>query len=243
MLHLIVDKPHPGIYNTPMARRKILIVEDDPDIAELLRFNMEKSGYGTNRAQSGEEALTLAKKESPDLILLDLMLPGLNGLEVCRRIKRDPELQHTPIIMVTAKGEETDRVVGLELGADDYIVKPFSIREMILRVEKILERQEKRTGPSRLQAGSLLLDLEAPAARLEGRELELTATEFRLLAHLMRNRGRVQTREVLLDRVWGYSFEGYSRTIDTHIRRIRKKLEPFQDLIETVRSAGYRFKA
>jgi two-component system, OmpR family, phosphate regulon response regulator PhoB len=225
-----------------MARPKILIVEDDPDISELLQFNLEKNGYATYRAENGEEALGLARKQPPDLILLDLLLPGLNGLEVCRRLKRDPALQHTPIIMVTAKGEEMDRIVGLELGADDYIVKPFSIREIILRIQKILERKEKQPVSSWLQADGLSLDLEAHTAKAGENWLDLTATEFRLLAHLMRNRGRVQTREVLLDKVWGYSFEGYSRTIDTHIRRIRKKLDHFQYLIETVRGVGYRFK-
>jgi len=225
-----------------MAKHKILIVEDDPDILALLHYNLEKNGFSTFRAENGEQALLLAQKQPPDLILLDLLLPGLNGLEVCRRIKRDPALQHIPIIMVTAKGEEMDRIVGLELGAEDYIVKPFSIREIILRIQKLLDRRENQGAPSFLKAESLLLDLEAHTARLAEKWLDLTATEFRLLAHLMRNRGRVQTREILLDRVWGYSFEGYSRTIDTHIRRIRKKLETSQDLIETVRGVGYRFR-
>ncbi len=225
-----------------MAKPKILIVEDDPDISELIQFNLEKAGYQTVRAEDGEQALRLAQKHTPDLILLDLLLPGLNGLEVCRRLKRDPAMQHIPIMMVTAKGEEMDRVVGLELGADDYVVKPFSIREIILRIQKLLDRREKQAASSFLKADSLLLDLEAHTAKLSEKTLELTATEFRLLAHLMGNRGRVQTREILLDRVWGYSFEGYSRTIDTHIRRIRKKLKSHQNLIETVRGVGYRFK-
>jgi two-component system phosphate regulon response regulator PhoB len=226
-----------------MSKSKILVVEDDPDISELLQFNLEKSGYAPFWAENGEEALKLAQKQLPDLILLDILLPGLNGLEVCRRLKRDPALEHIPIIMVTAKGEEMDRIVGLELGADDYIVKPFSIREILLRIQKLLERKEKQHLPSLLQADGLSMDLEAHTARKGEHWLDLTATEFRLLAHLMRNRGRVQTREVLLDKVWGYSFEGYSRTIDTHMRRIRKKLEESQDLIETVRGVGYRFKA
>jgi phosphate regulon transcriptional regulator PhoB len=226
-----------------MGKAKILIVEDDPDISELLHFNLGKNGYDPLRAEDGEEALKLAQKHLPDLILLDILLPGLNGLEVCRRLKRDPALEHIPIIMVTAKGEEMDRIVGLELGADDYIVKPFSIREILLRIQKLLERREKQNLPSWLQADGLSLDLEAHTARKGEHRLDLTATEFRLLVHLMRTRGRVQTREVLLDKVWGYSFEGYSRTIDTHIRRIRKKLDDAQDLIETVRGVGYRFKA
>jgi phosphate regulon transcriptional regulator PhoB len=225
-----------------MAKSKILIVEDEPDILELLHFNLEKAGFETYRAEDGEQALLLAKKHLPDLILLDLLLPGLTGLEVCRQIKQNPELQHIPIIMVTAKGEEMDRVVGLELGADDYVVKPFSLREIILRIQKLLDRREKQAAPSFLKAESLVLDLGAHTAKLEETLLDLTATEFRLLAHLMRNRGRVQTREILLDRVWGYSFEGYSRTIDTHVRRIRKKLGAHQNLIETVRGVGYRFK-
>jgi DNA-binding response OmpR family regulator len=225
-----------------MAKSKILIVEDEPDILELLHFNLEKAGFETFRAEDGEKGLLLAQKHLPDLILLDLLLPGLNGLEVCRQIKQNPALQHIPIIMVTAKGEEMDRVVGLELGAEDYVVKPFSLREIILRIQKLLDRREKQAAPSYLKAESLVLDLGAHTAKLEEILLDLTATEFRLLAHLMRNRGRVQTREILLDRVWGYSFEGYSRTIDTHVRRIRKKLGDHQNLIETVRGVGYRFK-
>jgi two-component system phosphate regulon response regulator PhoB len=225
-----------------MARTKILIVEDDQDIRELLRFNIEKSGYLPLVAEQGEKALEMAKKHTPDLILLDLMLPQMSGLEVCRQLRQDPMLQHIPIMMVTAKGEEMDRVVGLELGADDYVVKPFSVREIVLRTQKLLERREKFPGPTLLTTDGLLVDLAAHTATLEGAPLDLTATEFRLLSHLMRNRGRVQTREILLDKVWGYTFEGYSRTIDTHIRRIRKKLEPHQDLIETVRGVGYRFR-
>jgi len=145
--------------------------------------------------------------------------------------------------MVTAKGEEMDRVVGLELGADDYVVKPFSLREVVLRIRKILARGEKQAAPAILKAGPLVLDLDAHTARLDDRFLELTATEFRLLTYLLRHRGRVQTREMLLDRVWGYSFEGYARTIDTHIRRLRKKMGAAQNLIETVRGVGYRFQA
>ncbi len=222
---------------------KILIVEDDPDIRELLRFNLEKAGYTLFLAEDGEKALTLARKHSPDIVLLDLMLPGVDGLEVCRTLKQDPELQRIPIIMVTAKGEELDRVVGLELGADDYVVKPFSLREVVLRIRKLLERREKQAAPAILKADPLVLDLDAHTARLDDQILELTATEFRLLVYLLRHRGRVQTREMLLDRVWGYSFEGYGRTIDTHIRRVRKKMGEAQNLIETVRGVGYRFQA
>jgi DNA-binding response OmpR family regulator len=220
----------------------ILIVEDDPDIRELLRFNLEKAGYTIFLAEDGEKALTLARRHTPQIILLDLMLPGVDGLEVCRILKRDPDLQRIPIIMVTAKGEEMDRVVGLELGADDYLVKPFSIRELTLRIRKLMDRREEEKTASVLRAGPLALDLDAHTARLGDRVLGLTATEFRLLAHLLRHRGRVQTRELLLDRVWGYSFEGYARTIDTHIRRLRKKLGDHQNLIETVRGLGYRFQ-
>ena len=222
---------------------KILIVEDDPDIRELLRFNLEKAGYNLFLAEDGEKALTLARKHSPDIILLDLMLPGVDGLEVCRTLKKDPELQRIPVMMVTAKGEEMDRVVGLELGADDYVVKPFSLREVVLRIRKILDRREKQAAPAILKADPLVLDLDAHTARLDDQFLELTATEFRLLTYLLRHRGRVQTREMLLDRVWGYSFEGYARTIDTHIRRLRKKMGAAQNLIETVRGVGYRFQA
>jgi two-component system phosphate regulon response regulator PhoB len=227
-----------------MTKPKILIVEDDPDIQELLHFNLEKAGCQTLRSENGEQALQMAHKHLPDLVLLDILLPGMSGLEVCRRMKGDPALQHIPIIMVTAKGEEMDRVVGLELGADDYVVKPFSVREIVLRIQKLLSRGEKQGGAGPvLKAEGLILDPEAHTAKMDETLLDLTATEFRLLAHLMRTRGRVQTREILLDKVWGYSFEGYSRTIDTHIRRIRKKLEPYHNLIETVRGVGYRFKS
>jgi two-component system, OmpR family, phosphate regulon response regulator PhoB len=222
---------------------KILIVEDDPDIRELLRFNLEKAGYTLLLAEDGEQALELARKHTPDIILLDLMLPGVDGLEVCRTLKKDPELQRLPIIMVTAKGEELDRVVGLELGADDYVVKPFSLREVSLRIRKLLDRKEKQAASAVLKAGPLVLDLDGHTARLDDQLLELTATEFRLLTYLLSHRGRVQTREMLLDRVWGYSFEGYGRTIDTHIRRVRKKMGGAQNLIETVRGVGYRFQA
>jgi len=226
-----------------MAKAKILTVEDDPDIRELLRYNLEKAGFRVILADQGEKALELAKSQHPDLILLDLLLPVMNGLEVCRQVKMDPMLQHVPIIMVTAKGEEMDRVVGLELGADDYVVKPFSVREVMLRVQKLLERKDKAPAGACLKAEGLLVDLAAHTAAVDGRLMDLTATEFKLLSYLMHNRGRVQTRDVLLDRVWGYTFEGYSRTIDTHIRRIRKKLGARQNLIETVRGVGYRFQA
>ena len=222
---------------------KILIVEDDETLRSVLRYNLVKEGYQSVLAGDGLQALDLARQEKPDLIILDLMLPGMDGLEVCRALKRDRETASVPIIMVTARGEEMDRVVGLELGADDYVVKPFSVREVILRIRKILDRQEKREAVSLLKADPLVLDLDGHTARLGDKNLELTATEFRLLSHLLRHRGRVQTREVLLDKVWGYSFEGYARTIDTHIRRIRKKLQGHQDLIETVRGVGYRFQA
>ena len=222
---------------------KILIIEDDPDIRELLRFNLEKAGYNLFLAEDGEKALTLARQHAPDIILLDLMLPGVDGLEVCRTLKKDPELQRIPVMMVTAKGEEMDRVVGLELGADDYVVKPFSLREVVLRIRKVLDRGEKQAAPAILKADPLVLDLDAHTARLDDQFLELTATEFRLLTYLLRHRGRVQTREMLLDRVWGYSFEGYARTIDTHVRRLRKKMGAAQNLIETVRGVGYRFQA
>jgi len=226
-----------------MPRTTILAVEDEKDILDLLDFNLSQAGYRVVRAQDGLEGLRLARAERPDLIVLDLMLPGLDGKEVCRRIRQDPELKAIPVVMLTAKAEEIDRIIGFEIGADDYLTKPFSIRELNLRIQAILRRAQERsteTGP--LKLGPLSIDPDRHRVQVGERQVELTATEFKLLHHLAANAGRVQTREVLLDRVWGYSFEGYARTVDTHVRRLRQKLGPAKVLIETVRGVGYRFR-
>ena len=226
-----------------MSRQSILVVEDERDILDLVDFNLTQAGYRVIRAGDGLEGFRLARTERPDLILLDLMLPGLDGKEVCRRVRQDGELKTTPIIMLTAKAEEVDRIIGFEIGADDYITKPFSVRELALRVQAVLRRLEAEKAPAGpFKTEMLTIDPEKHRVTVKDEPVELTATEFKLLHYLASNSGRVQTREVLLDRVWGYSFEGYSRTVDTHVRRLRQKLGEAQDLIETVRGVGYRFK-
>ena len=226
-----------------MTKDTVLIVEDDEDILNLLDYNFQNAGFATVAMRNGQEAMNAIRRQRPDLVLLDIMLPGLDGFEVCKQVKRDPKLSQIPVIMLTARGEEVDRIVGLELGADDYVVKPFSPRELILRARAVL----KRAGPEApakqvLRRDGLSVDLDAHRAESNGREMELTATEFKLLAELFKSQGRVLTRDQLLNTVWGYEFEGYARTVDTHVRRLRQKLGPHADLVETVRGVGYRFK-
>lgn len=226
-----------------MAQDPILVVEDDEDILQLLRYNLESAGYDVATASNGLDALNLAKRQPPCLVLLDLMLPGMDGFDVCKELKRVPETAETPIIMLTARGEEVDRIVGLELGADDYVVKPFSPREIILRVRAVLRRHNPGE-PNRQTwiRDGLAVDLEAHKAEVDGDEVLLTATEFKLLAELIRNQGRVQTRDQLLNTVWGYEFDGYARTVDTHVRRLRQKLGAYSHMVETVRGVGYRLR-
>ncbi|WP_027186316.1 response regulator [Desulfovibrio inopinatus] len=226
-----------------MSDKTVLIVEDDEDILELLAYNLQNAGFSPITSQDGHDALAQVKRIAPILIILDIMLPGLDGFEVCKELKRNSKTSNIPVIMLTARGEEVDRIVGLELGADDYVVKPFSPRELILRVRAVLKRATPETPQKQfLQRGGLSVDLEAHRAELDGQELALTATEFKLLSELFRSQGRVQTRDQLLNTVWGYEFEGYARTVDTHIRRLRQKLGPYSEMVETVRGVGYRFK-
>ena len=225
-----------------MTKHVILIIEDEQDIRELLIYNLQKEGYATMYCGDGAAGLEKARLQQPDLILLDLMLPGLDGLSVCRELERDRNTASIPIIMLTAKGEEMDRVVGLELGADDYMVKPFSVRELLLRIRNILKRHAGAVTDERIARHGVSLDVGAHKATVEGASLTLTATEFRLLENLLRHAGQVRTREQLLDDVWGYHFEGYARTVDTHMRRLRGKLDSAAALVETVRGVGYRFK-
>lgn len=226
-----------------MNQSKILVVEDDYDIAQLLAITMKKAGFEVATSDNGYEALNLIRRFPPDLIILDLMIPGIDGFEVCKAIKRDPRTAGVPVLIVTARGEEMDRVIGLELGADDYVVKPFSPRELLLRVRAILRRAGREYHPTALfKKSGLEIDFEAHRVSLEGEEIGLTATEFKLLSELANNQGKVLNREQLLDRVWGYHFEGYARTVDTHIRRLRQKLLSCADWIETVRGVGYRFR-
>lgn len=225
-----------------MSGQTILIVEDEADIRELLAFNLQREEFATLEAEDGRQGLELARTRMPDLILLDVMLPGMDGFAVCRELERSPDTAGIPVIMLTARGEEVDRIVGLELGADDYVVKPFSVRELILRIRAILRRQAMAASTPRLSRHGVSLDPAAHKVAVNDAPADLTATEFRLLEDLMRHAGTVRTREQLLNGVWGYQFEGYARTVDTHVRRLRAKLGDAADIVETVRGVGYRVK-
>ena len=223
---------------------RILIAEDEPDIAEVVQYNLRQHGFEVELKDRGDQALEIIRNDPPDLLILDLMLPGLDGLDVLRELRREAATQRLPVLVLTAKGEEVDRIVGLELGADDYIPKPFSPRELVLRVKAILRRTEQVDEEQELLvAGRITLDVGAHRAALDDTEIKLTATEFRLLRLLMERAGRVQSRETLLTEVWGYSEEVDSRTVDTHIRRLRRKLEDEAARVETVIGVGYRFRA
>ena len=224
-----------------MATR-VLIVEDEPDIRELLIFHLERDGFQVARAGTGAEALRQVRLTRPDLVILDLMLPEMDGLEVCRRLRAGPATGTLPIIMLTAKGDEVDRVVGLEIGADDYIVKPFSPKELIARVRAVLRRSHAPVAGAPLVVGGIQLDGATHQAVVAGRPLALTPKEFDLLRALLEARGRVLSREFLLDRVWGYARAGEmeSRTVDVHVRRLRAKLGAEGDRILTVKNVGYR---
>ncbi|WP_147819707.1 response regulator [Salidesulfovibrio onnuriiensis] len=229
-----------------MPDYKILVVEDHRDTRELLKYNLASAGFDVAAAEDGAEGLDRARGFHPDLVLLDLMLPGMDGLEVCRKLKQDPGTSGVPVIMLTAKGEEIDRIVGLELGADDYVVKPFSPRELILRIKAVLRRSggnETGSRPSAWERDGLKVDFEAHQLEIDSESVPLTATEFKLLSELITGQGKVQTRDHLLDTVWDTHFEGYSRTVDTHVRRLRQKLGPYAEWIETVRGVGYRFRS
>jgi two-component system phosphate regulon response regulator PhoB len=221
----------------------ILIIEDEKDILDLVEYNLKQAGFQVLTAADGGAGLELAIKKRPILIILDLMLPGMDGKDVCRALKSNPVTKTIPVLMLTAKAEELDRVVGFELGADDYVTKPFSPRELVLRVKAILRRKEAPAESEKtIQIGDLLIDIDRHQVSVKKNLLQLTSTEFKLLVELVSNRGRFQTRERLLDKVWGYTYEGYARTVDTHIRRLREKLGKTGDLIETLRGVGYRFR-
>jgi len=221
---------------------KILVVEDDTTVRETLALNLAQEGYAVATAEDGEAGLNLARSESPDLVVLDVMLPKLDGLTVCRILRRESDV---PIILLTARGTETDKIIGLETGADDYIVKPFSLGEFLARVRAALRRGRSNAPPPELRAGNLLLDLASRRASAAGEPLQLAPREFELLATLMRNKGAALTRELLLAQVWGEDYPGDSRTVDVHVRWLREKIEvdpsdPKQ--IVTVRGVGYRFE-
>jgi len=220
----------------------ILVVDDERDIVELVRYNLAQAGYRVVSALDGRQAVEAARRERPDLIVLDLMLPVLHGGEVARLLKQDETTRHIPILMLTARGAEVDRVVGFELGADDYVVKPFSPRELVLRVQAILKRDERPTADERIVHDPLVIDVGAHTVRLKGREIILTATEFKLLHRLAKRPGRAFSRDQLLSEVWGYGGDIETRTVDTHMKRLRAKLGSVGDWIETVRGVGYRFR-
>jgi DNA-binding response OmpR family regulator len=223
--------------------KPVLIVEDDPDIAEGLRYNLEREGLPAVVAPTGERGLAAAldSRNPPSLVILDLMLPGMSGTELCRRLRREPATRRTPIIMLTARASEADRVAGLDLGADDYISKPFSVRELLARVRAVLRRADESSA-ARYEDGRLRIDFEDMRVGCDDSPVKLTRKEFALLAALARASGRVATRQQLLDSVWGYEYYGDTRTLDVHIRRLRQKLGPCGDCIETVVGVGYRFK-
>jgi two-component system phosphate regulon response regulator PhoB len=219
---------------------KVLIVEDERDLLSVLDFNLRQAGFETALATTGEEALAQVRRDVPDLVVLDLMLPDLPGTEVCRRLKGAERTRHLPVVMLTAKGEEVDRVVGFELGAEDYVVKPFSVRELVLRLQAVLRRAGRPGEPPASRVGRIRIDVEAHRAFVADDEIELTALEFRLLHTLMNRAGRVQSREQLLSYVWEMSPELETRTVDTHVKRLREKLGSARDQLETVRGVGYR---
>ena len=222
---------------------RILVVEDEPDLAELVALNLRGAGHEVTVSHDGNTALAEIQRNQPDLVVLDVMLPDVSGIEVCRRLRRSPQTVRLPVIMLTARSDEVDRVVGFEVGADDYVPKPFSPRELVLRVEAILRRTAvgvDAVGPQVIALGDLVIDVPAHRVDVDGQEVLLTALEFRLLLDLARRAGRVQSRDALLERVWGYSPNVETRTVDTHVKRLREKLGTAAKYIETVRGVGYR---
>ena len=225
-----------------MAKEKILIVEDDADIIEMITYNLRKEGYKTASVLDGEEAIYSVKKQMPDLIILDLMLPGIDGLEVCRNLRGKESTSQIPIIMLTAKSQETDKVVGLELGADDYITKPFSPRELIARIKAVLRRSRPSFHKKRIEIGGLVIDSLKYKVTVFGKNISFTPKEFKLLEFMAQRPGIILSRDKILDNVFGYDSVIYDRTIDTHMKSLRKKLGKARDYIETIRGVGYKFK-
>ncbi len=221
---------------------RVLVVEDDLDIAELVARYLEKAGYAATRVSSGRDALDAVRAKTPDLIVLDVMLPHVDGLEVCRLLRANEHTATIPIIMLTARAEESDRIVGLEMGADDYLAKPFSPNELVARVRALLRRAQRHDAPSGrpLSLGAIVLDPDRHTVLLDGREVALTAKEFLLLAYLLQHRGRLLSRDILLEQVWGYRYTGGTRTVDVHVRRLREKLPPLTEALVTVKQFGYK---
>jgi DNA-binding response OmpR family regulator len=233
-----------------MAKKKILVVDDDPAILELVGYNLSKEGYEVIKAYDGEEALKIANDEDVDMFIVDIMLPGIDGFELVRKIRAIEKYKNTPVIFLSAKGEEFDKVLGLELGADDYITKPFSVRELLARVKAIFRRlstatQSKEERPKKIIAKDLEIDVEKYEVKVRGKKVNLTPLEFELLRFLAENEGKVFSRDVLLDKLWGYDYYGDTRTVDVHIRRLRTKIEEDPSnpkYIITVRGKGYKFR-
>jgi DNA-binding response OmpR family regulator len=227
-------------------KKKIFIVDDEKDLTQLIDYNLRQEGFDTIIANEGKDVIATLKKKKGDLMILDIMLPDLSGIEICKLVRSDNEIKDIPIIMLSAKGEEIDRILGLELGADDYVTKPFSVRELVMRIKSLLkrvaERAEKEDGPAFLKKGSLEIDLSKHKVFVDKKEIILTVKEFELLKELIQSKGRVKTRDGLLNYIWGYDSDVFTRTIDTHITRLREKLGSAGKYIETVRGIGYRFK-
>jgi DNA-binding response OmpR family regulator len=220
---------------------RVLIAEDDPDIANLVRHTLQRAGYRAEVRPSGSEALAYARAQPPDLLVLDLMLPGMDGLMVCQALRHDAATARLPIIMLTARGEEADRVRGLELGADDYLVKPFSPKELVARIQALLRRVDRPRGaPALLRHGALTIDIDRHIVRVNQDEVRLTAKEFLLLRYLIEHRGRVLSRDLLLTDVWGYQYTGGTRTVDVHVRRLREKIPLLMTAITTIKQFGYK---
>jgi DNA-binding response OmpR family regulator len=218
----------------------ILVVEDDVDIAALLAHYLEKAGHRVERIMSGSEVLPKLRKDGADLVILDLMLPGMDGLIVCQAMRADPAIASIPIIMLTARGEESDRISGLELGADDYVTKPFSPKEVVARVSALLRRAGRTATGGPQHYGRITIDADRHTVGLDGEDVKLTAKEFLLLQYLIQHKGRVLSRDLLLSDVWGYNYTGGTRTVDVHIRRLREKLPPLSESIETIKQFGYK---
>ena len=227
-----------------MSQETVLVIEDEKNIVELLKFNLEEAGFRVLKSLKGDEGLELANKQKPNLILLDLMLPGLNGIEVCKVLKNNSNTEHIPVIILTAKGEETDKVLGLELGADDYMTKPFSPRELVARVKAVLRRGKEKPSSKVLRAGFIEIDLDKHIVLLKKKSIELTSKEFDLLKELIQSKGRVLSREQLLEKIWGYdeSLHIETRTVDMHILQLRRKIKSEAERIVTVKNVGYRFE-
>ncbi|KPU28308.1 ArsR family transcriptional regulator [Caloranaerobacter sp. TR13] len=227
--------------------RKILVVDDEEHIIELIRFNLETNGYNVISANDGKEALKKVKEEKPDLVILDLMLPSIDGIEICKILRKDKETEKLPIIMLTAKSEEIDMILGLEIGADDYITKPFSIRELLARIKAVLRRTQQRQEKKEniIKIGDITIDVEKHEVTKKGEKIDLTLKEFELLRILSEKRGNVLTRNYLLDEIWGYGYFGDTRTVDVHIRHLRRKIEDDDknpQYIQTIRGIGYKMK-